>query len=492
MSTLTDLFSMRIGAGRRGVFIENLGDEYTVLFADERVPSREKIEVKFFNKKPLEDILIHEGISRENLYYILPPYRYYKNILGFPFQDRQKIELIIKNEVRDQLPDPEREYLTDFYPLGRFSLSDSNSRPISPEKGPSTNEVLSFTTEKGVIREIIEGFGVYRENLRGVIPFDLAVFYGVISLLDRETFIFMDVHNSSVYIQLVKGLRPFRGVLIKKNDDNRFRSALLTELLLLIKGSGYPTLFVNTRKNADGDFKRLNSEVLESLNLSFRNLPLKNYGDYFPHDEKTDLSEIISTFGALRLLTQTPQRRVNLLKEEFKPRSKGYVSVKEFVALGIFLILLLSFSMSNLFIDIHLKREQVNELKEGIGNLSSAVFQKPQMEWKEAKKLLDDTQEKLNQGIKAVDRSFSGAQLLKELSSSLPPEVAIEYTEIIIESDRIKFSGKTMTFSDTDKIREALLKSEYFSNVSITNTGTTGSGEGFAVTFLFDIEVIKE
>jgi hypothetical protein len=70
--------------------------------------------------------------------------------------------------------------------------------------------------------------------------------------------------------------------------------------------------------------------------------------------------------------------------------------------------------------------------------------------------------------------------------------VDVEYTDIIVERDHIKFYGKTKTFSDIDKIKESLSLSEYFSKIEVSNTATTGSTEGFSVTFVFDIDVIEE
>jgi hypothetical protein len=68
----------------------------------------------------------------------------------------------------------------------------------------------------------------------------------------------------------------------------------------------------------------------------------------------------------------------------------------------------------------------------------------------------------------------------------------MEYSDLIIERDRIKFSGRARTFSDIDRIRQELLLSEYFTDVRVSNTGTTGSTEGFTVTFVFDIDVVEE
>jgi Tfp pilus assembly protein PilN len=180
---------------------------------------------------------------------------------------------------------------------------------------------------------------------------------------------------------------------------------------------------------------------------------------------------------------------VNLLKEEFKARPSGYIRIKDFMALGALLLLLLAVSISNLFMELGSAKKENRELKQAISALSARAFQKPNMQLKDALAELENTRIAIRRVETSIDRKSSAVELLRELSSFLPSDAALEFTDIIIERERIKFAGKARTFADIDRIKEALAASEYFSEVTVSNTGTTGSTEGFAVSFLFDIKV---
>ena len=69
MSTITDLFNIKIGVGRKGVFIEKLGSNTTVLFSDEKFPLKESAQIKRYTVETVEEILMSEGITKENIYY---------------------------------------------------------------------------------------------------------------------------------------------------------------------------------------------------------------------------------------------------------------------------------------------------------------------------------------------------------------------------------------------------------------------------------------
>lgn len=477
MSTLTDLFNIRIGLSKKGVIIEKLWDNYTLVKTDEKIPVKEKVEIRRYYGRTFEDILDEEGIIKENIYYIISPHQYYRNTLNFPFSERQKIESVIKYEVSDFLPSQDFEYLTDFYTF---------------EKKPSVNEVLSFTIDKDEIKKILESFGKYRENLKAVIPFDIAVFHSLTSLLDMDTFIFLDLQDDSVYIQYIKDRVLKNVVYIRKDDTGRYRNSLVSGLLMLLKASDYPIIYLNIRQDVKDDFRNLTNEVLEEIGSSYRTISIHNYKSFFPYHENFDFSDMIAAFGILKSINETKGQRVNLLKEEFLPLSKRYVSIKDCTILGVLLLFLLSFSIVNLLFDIKFKKSHISELERSMNDISMKVFEKPLVKVGETKRILADIQERIRQIHDATDRKFSSAQLLKELSSSLPVDVVLEYTDIMLERGHIKFYGRTQTFSDIDKIRESLSNSDYFSEVEITSTGTTGSGGGFAVTFVFDITVIEE
>jgi hypothetical protein len=477
LSTITDLFNLKIGLGRKGVFIEKLGSNTTVLLADEKFPLKESAQIKRYTVETVEEILTSEGITKENVYYIIPPSLYYRNIVRFPFTDTQKIEGVIKYEVQDYLPFQDIDCVTDFLPL---SVEDSGQ------------EVLSFSAEKSEIENILWSFGQYRKNLKSLIPFDIAVYNNVVSTVEKDTFIFLDIQNDSVYIQFVKKGMISSMISIIRNDDELYMDSFLSHLLMFLRETDYPPVYVNIRSTASEDFRDLNHKVFELMDLSYRAFPIRAYGSYITEDNSLELSEMISIFGALKSINLVQSTKVDLLKEEFKPRLKGYLSMKDFIALGIIMLILLSISVSNLFIDVRIHKKKIKELEKSISGLSSSIFGKPQLKKEESEQLLADIRTKIVDIEKSIDRKYSGVELLREISTYLPGDIVVEYTDIVIEKDRVKFAGKARTFSDIDRMQEALSFSEYISEVKVSNTGTTGSTGGFAVTFVFDIKVRTE
>ncbi len=422
----------------------------------------------------MHDALSESGIVKENVYYVLPPHLYYRNKIVLPFKERPKIEGVIKYEVKEYLPEPEEDYLTDFYNID--------------------NEVFAFSTEKGVVRELLQELGQYKENLKAIVPYDVALLYGITTLTDDKSYVLLDIGTDGLYIQWVEDLKIKSGISVKKKTDETddgFKRAIQSELFMIFKVSKCRFVYLNKRSGGTG-VSKITEELLETMEMSYQELPLFRYAKLVTSEEEVEPADTLTLYGLLQEINQPPLQRVNLLKEEFKPRLKGYVSVKEFTIVGALLFLLLFVSVGGLTVDIRFRKNQINVLNQRIGALSESAFGESSVSIDDARRYLGEIQGKIDTFEESTDRRFSSLRILQELSLYLPGDIIIEYSDIIIERDHIKFSGMARTFSDIDRIREELLLSEYFTNVAITNTGTTGSTEGFTVTFVFDIDVVED
>jgi len=472
LSTLTDLFNIKLGLNKKAIFIEEISNNYTVFYLDEKIPVREKIEIIKYNNESIEDILDEKNVVKENIYYIILPTKYFRNTINLPFKERQKVDAVIKYEVRDHLPNPDFEYLTDFYNF--------------------KHQTLSFSIKKDEIRDVLLKLGRYRENLRAVLPFDIVFYFGILRLVDRDNLIFIDVQNDITYVSLISERELKKGIYIKKIDNEQFTNTLKSELIMLSRIVDYPTIYVNVRDNVKRDFHELNLDILKSLGVSYRSVPSDNFKKVLYTDIDKDIvpSDLISVVGSLEIINQPSSKRVNLLKEEFKPRIKGYVTLKDFFTIGIFLVLIILISITNIFMETGFKKKKLEELKDAMNRISIMAFEKPSVNLNEAKNYLKDIKSRIKVFENSINRKYSATYLLKELALSIPGNVTIEYTDIIIDKNHIKLAGKTRTFSDIDRMKEAFSQSGFFTNVNVSNTGTTGSSEGFAVTFLFDIDVV--
>jgi hypothetical protein len=470
LSTLTDLFNIRIGASRRAVFLFRSADGVQVLLSPEKLPVKETMRFEH-REESLQELLAQEGVEKENLHWVLPPGTYFKNRINLPFSERQKIEGVIGYEIREYLPDPEGEYLTDFFNFG--------------------SEVYCFSVEKSRLAQLIEELGPYRDNLRSVTPYDTALMHAMGALVDEESYVLLDVGPAFVYLQVVEQRRTRSGIVIHAGEDTaELKGELRSELIMVLKTARPSFVYLNTRKGSEGLINII-EEQLRELGVSFQEVPHHRFQRQLQGADDAEAAEALPLFGALQA-ANAPQGRVNLLKDEFRPRMKGYVSVREFSIAGILLLALLVLSTSSLALDIGARKNQVNGLRNRARTMNSEVYGQPDVTIDEAKGMVGEIEGRLDAVKRSTDRRFSALQLLKELSLYLPQDVVIEYSDLIIERNFIKFSGKARTFSDIDRIREGLELSEYFSSVTVSNTGTTGSTEGFTVTFVFDIEVVEE
>jgi len=139
--------------------------------------------------------------------------------------------------------------------------------------------------------------------------------------------------------------------------------------------------------------------------------------------------------------------------------------------------------------DIRLSRERVERFRAGMARVTAAAFGGPVTEVAEARKMVQDLRERIAQVERSTDRDSSSLLLLRELALYFPGDVAVEYTDLVIEPGRIRLEGRARAFSDVDKIQRELGMSDRFAGVTVVNTGTTGSTGGFTVTFALDIRV---
>jgi hypothetical protein len=478
LSTITDLFNVKIGVSRRAVFAELRDEALNLLLSPEKLPLREELRLECRDGESLQEVLAGLGVEKENLYCVLPQGACFRNRITLPFSDRQKIDGVIRYEVLEYLPDPEGEYLTDFYNV--------------------ENEVYTFSTPKERIESLLGSLGSFRENLRSVLPYETALMYAMHALVDDDTYMVLDMGRKSVYVQAVEGMHIRLGALFKTGQgdsgpeqSDAIARELRPQLIMALKSVRPHFVYLNTRGEG-AHLGEMIQDLLREQDVSFQEVPHYKIEREMRGSDGHDAADALIAFGALQETNGQPSARVSLLRDEFKPRMKGYVSVREFSIAGALLLALLILSTIGLTLGQQSSKNQVAALRRRVQSLSSEVYGDPAVSVDQAKARVGQVEDQLSALRSSTDRRFSSLQLLRELSFYIPTDIVVEYSDIIIERDRIKFSGKARTFSDIDRLREQLLLSEYFSDVRVSNTGTTGSTQGFTVTFVFDIDVVEE
>ena len=482
MSTLADLFNNRISLNRRVILAERFVDKYLIYIIP--LKGEEPLKVEIFNVDidNFSNTILEHGVTREDLYIILHPNLYCKNSIQLPFKDPQKIEAIIDNEVIDYLPYESVNNETD------VEISCIVDFDIFYKR------VIAYSIDVDLISKIIDEIGEYSNNLKAVIPYGaiLRDFFASRILSKSETKIIM-IECSDKKVEVWGFSKDINGeiVLSEGSNVNDINSDKIISAILGIKKyykDDRYTIFSKIAENksvSPSIFSQL-KEIENKLSLRYFNVNFEEYADNYP-GYKIDDDFKITLYSFLEYL-QKKDRRVNLLKGHFKPSIKNYIKVKDFVLLGIIVLILAGFSFGKFFTDISFLSHRVKQLKDGISVLTEKTFGKKLTSIKSAVGLLNSVKNECKVLEKNINRKYSALELFKEFTASLPVDVDLEYTDILIDQNRIRFNGKTKSFSDIDKIKESLQNSEYFTEVNVTNSGTTGSTGGFIVNFQFDIK----
>ncbi|MFW6180517.1 MAG: hypothetical protein ACOC8N_02120 [Spirochaetota bacterium] len=484
MSTLADLVNLKIGPSRRAVFVEPASDGFRVLVCQERAGPRAVPVWRRYRGVTAAELLREEQVGRESVYYVLPPRSYYRNRLGFPFQDRAKIEAVIPYEIRDYLPGQEQDCVSDFVQFD--------------------GEALVFSADRETIRRVVEQMEEFKDNLRAVIPFDHAVYRAMRGIVGEGPYLLVGLSEEGVYLQQAFDRHLGAGMFSGPGDDPRDTGALEAQLRMLLRAGGEAPVYLAAPQEAEstGETTGRLLAVLDEAGPSARARPLaapqggsspgsSRAGALLPVGAPVD-PHVLALMGALDWAQGAGPRaadRVNLLKDQFRPRPRGYVSLKELGIAGVLLLMLLILSTAGLVMDIRLGRRRVEQLREGMERVTAAAFEEPVTEVAEARRMVQELRGRIDQVERNTDRSRSSLLLLRELGLYFPGDVAVEYTDLVIEPARIRLEGRARAFSDVDKMQRELEMSDRFAEVTVANTGTTGSTEGFTVTFALDIRV---
>jgi hypothetical protein len=471
LSTLADLFNIRIGVSRKALFVERARKGFRFVLTSERLPLREGMRAGYVEDDSLDELLSRDEFAGAlNLYYVLSPHDYYRNTMTFPFSDRAKIDAVIGYEISDYMPRGEADCLTD------FTHTDG--------------KVTAFSIEREKVRRILSDLGIHREKLKGLIPYDAAVFQGTESLIDEDSRLVVIMNEEGIYLQSAEGGMMGHALFFERDGEEERVGNIGTfhaMIRMAAKRPGIETVYIGRAPAVKGDFPE---DLFEGMNLTSRPLSLGKLEARIV-DDLPDVS-YLPLYGALLSVTRSSPGRINLLKGEFKPQPKGFVSLKEFAIAGVLLIILAIVSTVGLTIDLRLLRNRAARLEESLKNLSREVFGKEILETAEAQRSIRAQRQAIETLEESTDTRRSSLRLLRELALYFPGDVPVEYSDVIVEKDRIRLSGKARAFSDIDRIEKDLLMSDLFQDVTVVNTATTGSTEGFTVTFVIDIAVDGE
>ncbi|HLG22039.1 MAG TPA: hypothetical protein VI382_04430, partial [Candidatus Manganitrophaceae bacterium] len=159
--------------------------------------------------------------------------------------------------------------------------------------------------------------------------------------------------------------------------------------------------------------------------------------------------------------------RINFRREEFVFGKETLEKRNRLVSLGLIVLLLLGLMGADLYLHYHGKETHFQNLKRQLRSSFTETF--PQ-----TKNVVNEI-EQIRTMIGELDRrgAFLGAggisplEVLREVTTAVPPEVRIDVQELVVDGEKIRIEAQTDSYESVDRIRGGLLKSSRFQEVNV-------------------------
>ncbi len=195
--------------------------------------------------------------------------------------------------------------------------------------------------------------------------------------------------------------------------------------------------------------------------------------------------------GALSLAIRNDNKTqgFNFRKDQLS-FNKRYAEPKKYVRLfAVYLLIILSISAVALGVDYYRLNRDYKRLDKRIIQVFSKTFP-------EVKRIVDPVQqmrikigELENSSVSLPDtygeKTLLG--LLKEISMRVPGSLNVRITQMIIDPEAVRMSGKADTFNTIDSLKRRLQSSERFATAVISSANMDRSGKGV----LFDVKLTR-
>jgi general secretion pathway protein L len=198
--------------------------------------------------------------------------------------------------------------------------------------------------------------------------------------------------------------------------------------------------------------------------------------------------QIMNTAIAAAMRISAGRKSFNFRQGEFAVNNVGF-NFKDHLKWAVWVAgIIILLAIVNQFLDYGLKTHRLNNMKEQIAHIFKNNFP-------EARGMIDPVQQlktKLAENKKTFGfyeglPEVTTVDLLKEISSMISPSLNIVITDLNYENSIILMKGEAKTIDDVSAVKNDLLKSKYFKNVTIGSTSLTKDGS--RVDFNLRIEV---
>jgi hypothetical protein len=235
---------------------------------------------------------------------------------------------------------------------------------------------------------------------------------------------------------------------------------------MTITGGG--ALFVPLQKALETSFP-LPLEVLDLIQLKQLEMEEDIRREYPPQIMNTAIAAATRSFAG--------RKSFNFRQGEFAAKNvrfnlKGQLKWAAVIAGIIFLL-----AIVNQILDYSLKTKRLNSIKKQI----TLIFEKDSPETKNMVDPVQQLKTKLAEdkktfGIYKGDAGITVLNILKEISSLITPSLDVIITNLSYENSAVSIKGEAKKTDDISAVKNELLKSRYFKNVTMGSTSLARDG----------------
>jgi type II secretion system protein L len=415
----------------------------------------------------------------------IPPDRIMYRHIQVPFKDEKKIGQILPFELEPLLPVPPEDIILTFQ---SFQLSDHRDRTelITASVEQSTlSSYLNILESHGIDPEIVTAGGYALAQYMFGLP-DMP-----------ENWILLDIgsHNGSICIVMSGQICFLRSFPLNLSDAAAIPSicSSVEHTLSAFEDTfemdvRFDCLFLSDNFLLDDSFY---GEAERILGIPVKRLNLLNH-PHVPIGQRPDSTVEQNRFDgalALALLDVSGIKGFNFRQGPFAYKKQWVENKKNLMTSGIILAFVMILAFFNVYIDIRGMEKQVARLDGEIRALFQTAFpddrrivdprQQMQMKLKEIRK------QSINAGN--IKGSIRMVDMLNAISTHVPKETDVEFTQMLMGADNILLSGNTDTFNSVDSIKQHLEQEQSFKRVTISSANTNRTGN--RITFKLKIDL---
>jgi type II secretory pathway component PulL len=169
----------------------------------------------------------------------------------------------------------------------------------------------------------------------------------------------------------------------------------------------------------------------------------------------------------------------NFRKDEFEIKKRGFWLKKEFRRAMFFIVLILSLVAADIGVDYYFLKNRSRMLDQRITEVFRQTFPQVKRIVDPVKQMKVKVSEAKTSALSApginVDKTVLG--LLKDISQRVSKQLNVQVSQMVIDQETVRITGKTDTFNTVDNMKSGLESSKYFSAVAIISTNLDRTGK---------------